>query len=94
MINIGLYYKVKLGHEKAFEEIFSSVVSMLKNGDFGFLSGKLYREIGNSSEYMLYTEWEGVDSFRKFMESKEYAKTVEYGKMIIDGQPRHKIFNG
>ncbi len=41
---------------------------------------------------MLYTEWESLDSFRKFMESKEYAQTVEFGKSIIDGQPRHKIF--
>ena len=93
MINIGLYYKVKAGHEKEFEDNFLNVVSLLKNVDFGFLSGKLYREIGDSSEYMLYTEWESIDSFKKFMESKEYAKTIELGKAIIDGQPRHKIFH-
>lgn len=93
MINIGLYYKVKAGHEKEFEEIFLNVVSFLgKNVSFGFLGGKLYREIGDSSEYMLYTEWESLDSFRKFMESKEYAQTVEFGRTIIDGQPRHRIF--
>lgn len=93
MINIGLYYKVKAGHEKEFEDNFLNVVSLLKSVDFGFLIGKLYREIGDSSEYMLYTEWEGIDSFRKFMESKEYAQTIEFGKAIIDGQPRHKIFH-
>lgn len=92
MINIGLYYKVLRGHEKEFEDTFMNVVSLLKNSDFGFLNGKLYREIGDSSEYMLYTEWEGLDSFKKFMESKEYAQTVEFGKTLIDGQPRHKIF--
>jgi len=94
MINIGLYYKVKAGHEKEFEETFLGVVSLLKGADFGFLSGKLYKEISDSSEYMLYTEWEGLEFFKKFMESKEYATTVEYGKTIIDGQPRHKIFRG
>ncbi len=94
MINIGLYYKVKAGQEKQFENTFLGVVTLLKKSDFGFLGGKLYREIGDSSEYMLYTEWVGLDSFRKFMESKEYAKTVEYGKTIIEGQPRHKIFQG
>ena len=93
MINIGLYYKVRAGHEREFEETFLGVVSLLKGADFGFLGGKLYREIGDSSEYMLYTEW-GLDSFKKFMESKEYAQTVEHGKTIIDGQPRHKIFRG
>ena len=59
MINIGLYYKVKKGHEKEFEDKFLNVISLLKNVDFGFLSGKLYREIGDCSEYMLYTEWDG-----------------------------------
>ncbi|MDG6995015.1 MAG: antibiotic biosynthesis monooxygenase [Nitrososphaerota archaeon] len=92
MINIGLYYKVKLGHEREFEQVFKDVLSALKNGDFGFLGGKLYKEIGDTREYLLYTEWEGLDSFRKFMESKEYAQTVEFGKTIVDGQPRHKIF--
>ena len=92
MINIGLYYKVKKGHEKEFEESFLKVVSLLKSADFGFVSGKLYREIGDYNEYMLYTEWDGLESFRKFMESKEYAQTIEFGKSIIEGQPRHKIF--
>ena len=34
----------------------------------------------------------GLESFKKFMASKKYAQTVEFGKSIIDGQPRHKIF--
>jgi len=84
---------VKGGHEKEFEDNFSSVVSLLKNADFGFLSGKLYRDVGDSSEYMLYTEWEGIEAFRKFTISNEYAQTIEFGKTIIDGQPRHKIFH-
>jgi heme-degrading monooxygenase HmoA len=92
MINIGLYYKVKAGHEKEFENTFGSVVTLLKGSDLGFLGGKLYKEVGDSAEYMLYTEWEGMDSFKKFMASKPYAKTVEFGKTIIEGQPRHKIF--
>ena len=93
MINIGLYYKVRSGHEKQFEDSFSNVISLLKNADFGFRNGKLYKEIGDSGEYMLYTEWESIESFRKFMESNAYAETVELGKAIIDGQPRHKIFH-
>jgi len=94
MINIGLYYKVKAGHGKEFEDTFTGVVSLLRNSNFGFVGGKLYREVGDSSEYMLYTEWEGLDSFRKFIASKEYAKTVEWGKTVIDGQPRHRVFRG
>lgn len=96
MINIGLYYKVKPGQEKKFEDSFLGVVSDLKNtqNDFGFLGGRLYRDVGDPGQYMLYTEWESRDSFKKFMESKEYAQIVEKGRTIIEGQPRHKIFQG
>lgn len=43
---------------------------MLKNGNFGFLDGKLYKDRNGPREYMLYTEWEGLDSSRKFTESR------------------------
>ena len=37
MLNVGLYYKVKKGHEADFEQKFNGVVKMLENGDNGFL---------------------------------------------------------
>lgn len=92
MINIGLYYRVKSGHEREFEQSFGNALSALRNGHPGFLGGRLYKEVGDSREYMLYTEWDGIDSFKKFLESKEYASTVEFGKTIIEGVPRHKFF--
>ncbi len=92
MINIGLYYKVRAGYEEEFERSFANALSALRNGHFGFVDGKLYRETGGSREYLLYTEWEGLDSFRSFMESNEYAQTVELGKAIVEGQSRHRIF--
>jgi len=94
MINIGLYYRVKPGHEKEFEDTFVNVVSLLKTSYFGFIGGNLYREIGDPSEYMLYTEWNDLDAFRSFIASNDYAKTVEWGKTVMVGQPRHKIFQG
>ena len=94
MINVGLYYRVKEGHEKEFEESFGGALSLLGRGGSGFRGGKLYREVGGSREYMLYTEWESDDSFRKFMESKEYARTVEFGRTIIEGRPKHRVFRG
>ncbi|WP_231136413.1 antibiotic biosynthesis monooxygenase family protein [Acidianus ambivalens] len=37
MINVGLYYRVKEGHEKEFEEIFKKVVETLKSANVGFI---------------------------------------------------------
>ena len=92
MINVGLYYKVKPGHEKEFEDTFRGVVEMLTKANVGITSAKLYREIG-SSEYMIYTEWKSLESFRGFIQSRGFKETTIHGQSIIDGTPRHRIFN-
>ncbi|KJE48830.1 MULTISPECIES: antibiotic biosynthesis monooxygenase [Acidiplasma] len=92
MINVGLYYKVKQGHEKDFENAFGNVVKLLKSSDVGFLDGKLYKEVDCPREYMIYTEWKDIDSFKNFLKMKEYNQTVDYGKTILESMPRHKIF--
>ena len=93
MINIGLYYRVKEGHNADFENYFGNVVEKLRESDFGFIDGKIYREVTNPDEYMIYTEWKDTEGFAKFMKSSAFFETIEFGKTIIEGQPRHKIFN-
>ncbi len=92
MINVGLYYKVKPGHEKDFEEKFEGVVVLLKSQDVGFIDGKLYKEVEFPREYMIYTVWKDKGSFEEFLKMEAYKKTVDYGKTILEGTPRHKIF--
>ncbi|MUM65891.1 antibiotic biosynthesis monooxygenase [Acidianus infernus] len=92
MINVGLYYRVKEGHEKEFEEAFSKVVSILKNSDIGFIDAKLYKRVDDPREYLIYSEWKDLESFRKFILSKDYKETTTYGKTILEGRPYHKIF--
>ena len=91
MINVGFYYKVKKGHEKEFEEAFKHVVEYLKNFQ-GFKGARLYKSVDDPSEYLIYSEWESLDAFRKFIESQAYRDTVSYGKTIIEGRPHHKVF--
>ncbi|MEM3841497.1 MAG: antibiotic biosynthesis monooxygenase [Candidatus Micrarchaeaceae archaeon] len=92
MINVGLYYRVKLGHEKEFEAIFSRVVEGLKKSTSGMRNAKLYKSIGEDNEYMIYTEWDSVESFRKFISSNEFRSTTREGSSIIEGIPKHRIF--
>lgn len=89
MINVGLYYRMKEGHEK---EAFSKVVSILKNSDIGFIDAKLYKRVDDPREYLIYSEWKDLESFRKFILSKDYKETTTYGKTILEGRPYHKIF--
>ncbi len=91
MINVGMYYNVKEGKEDEFERTFSSVVATLKEKAEGLRDAKLYREV-SGREYLIYTEWKDMESFSKFISSREFGETKEYGKDIIDGRPRHRVF--
>jgi heme-degrading monooxygenase HmoA len=62
MINVGLYYKIKEGHEKEFENKFSEVVNFLKsNYAAGLKQAKLYKSIEDPREYLIYTEWDSLE---------------------------------
>ncbi len=88
MINIGFYYRVKRGHEKDFEEKFWDIVS--SNVD-GMRSAKLYRNVMDPQEYMIYTEWDSLEAFKEFMKSQEHSETINYGKTILEDIPTHVI---
>jgi heme-degrading monooxygenase HmoA len=92
VINIGFYYRVKKGKEGDFEKKFREVVDHLKANLPGFVSAKLYKQVDDPQEYLIYTEWESLDSFKKFLASNSYKATLEYGKSIIEGRPIHRIF--
>ncbi len=91
MINVGMYYNVKEGHEAEFENIFSNVAEKLKNSGSAIKNAQLYRAIGKN-EYLIYTEWESLDAFKAFIQSKAFGETTNKGKGIIEGRPRHRIF--
>lgn len=89
---MGFYYKVKKGHEQEFEKAFNDVVEYLKKNVDGFVDAKLYRSVMDPSEYLIYSEWKDLDSYRKFTSSEAYKSTVTYGKTIIEDRPFHKVF--
>ncbi|MCL5404637.1 MAG: antibiotic biosynthesis monooxygenase [Candidatus Marsarchaeota archaeon] len=90
MINVGLYYRVKSGNEKQFEDTFAAVSEYLSSGK-GFKLAKLYKEVG-TNEYMIYSEWDSLNAFTEFVRSEAFHKVTSSGKDILEGQPRHRIF--
>ncbi|MEM4075606.1 MAG: antibiotic biosynthesis monooxygenase [Metallosphaera sp.] len=91
MINVGFYYKVKKGHEKEFEETFLSVLKTLKESLPGFRDAKLYKNVADPQEYLIYSEWDNLETFREFIKSRAFKETTSYGKSIIDGRPTHRV---
>jgi Uncharacterized enzyme involved in biosynthesis of extracellular polysaccharides, COG2329 len=91
MINVGFFYSVKPGHEKEFEETFSGVIAYLLGNNTGLKSAKLYRDVSNPLEYMIFSEWDSKESFSRFIQSRPFRETTEGGKSILSGHPRHVI---
>ncbi|WP_297215196.1 antibiotic biosynthesis monooxygenase [Thermoplasma sp.] len=92
MINVGLYYKVKKGHEEEFERTFNSVLAMLKSTDMGIKDVRLYKDVNDPQQYMIFTEWESLDKFREFVASRPFKETTEFGKTILEEMPKNRIF--
>lgn len=93
MIHVGLYYRVKKGKMTEFEKIYYEVLKYLKENVEGFLDAKLYKNVEDPLEYLIYTEWRDLDSFKKFVTSKAFKDTTTYGMQeILEGTPRNKIF--
>ncbi|QGA53121.1 antibiotic biosynthesis monooxygenase [Sulfolobus sp. E5-1-F] len=91
MINVGFYYEVKRGFEKDFENKFREVLSYLKANADGFIDAKLYKNVDDPSEYLIYSVWKDLESFKKFISSNAYRSTINYGKSIIESRPIHRI---
>lgn len=91
MINVGLYYRIKEGHEGEFESKFNEVREYLSKGK-GFRLAKLYKETENPREYMIYSEWDDMQSFSNFVRSEAFHNVTSSAKDIVEGQPRHRIF--
>ena len=93
MMNIGLYYNVKKGKEEEFEKLFKGVIEKLKTPRFGVINARLYKDVENNNEYLIYSEWKDLDSFKAFMQSEEFHETTKLGRDLIDGTPKHRLFS-
>ncbi|HLH86473.1 MAG TPA: antibiotic biosynthesis monooxygenase [Thermoplasmataceae archaeon] len=91
MINVGFFYSVVSGKEEEFEETFKGVIKFLRENDTGIREVRLYRDVLNAGEYMIFSEWDSVESFREFISSRPFKETTEHGKNILRGKPRHII---
>ncbi|WP_075059942.1 antibiotic biosynthesis monooxygenase [Thermocladium modestius] len=91
MINVGFYYRVKKGHEREFEEVAGKIFNQLRMTHPGFRDAKLYRNVNDPQDYLLFSEWDDLDSFKSFISSDAYRDAVSYGRTIIEGRPLHRI---
>ncbi|GJM45500.1 MAG: hypothetical protein DHS20C21_23420 [Gemmatimonadota bacterium] len=92
MVTIGMNYDVLPGKETLFEEKFQAVLKSFGEGS-GHVVTRLYRDVSDSSAYLIHSEWETRDAFMAFIRSDEFRAVTNWGKEeILADRPRHRIY--
>jgi heme-degrading monooxygenase HmoA len=92
MTTIGMHYDVLPGKGPAFVEGFLGVLALMKTLP-GHIDSHLYEDVQTPGSYVIMSEWDSKEAFGKFIQSREFADTVTWGKAeILRSRPRHKIY--
>lgn len=93
MITVGMYYDVREGKEKFFEEKFNAVIELMKTKFPGHKETFLFHRVDAPSSYAIISEWESQDAFTAFMKSDDFRAVADWGKAeILKTRPRHHIY--
>jgi heme-degrading monooxygenase HmoA len=89
---VGLYYDVVPGKENIFENMFGSVIDTIKTME-GYVSAILYRRVDRPNSYLIYSEWSTMESFEKFIKSRQFSDVKTEGSELLISRPYHRIYN-
>ena len=92
MITVGLYYDVKPGKEKIFEDKFEDVLGVL-GSQSGHKASFLYHQVNRPNSYAILSEWENQGDFLDFIKSDLFRQVTNWGlDGILERRPSHKIY--
>ena len=92
MITVGLYYDVKPGKEKIFEEKFEEVLTVL-DSQSGHKASFLYHQVKRPSSYAILSEWDQQEDFLSFIKSDIFRQVTDWGREeILESRPSHKVY--
>lgn len=92
MVTVGMNYQVLPGREKDFESVFTKVLGIMQSMD-GHVKTHLYRDVADSSSYVIFSEWSSKPAFEAFTNSAQFKNVTNWGKeQILAARPQHKIY--
>jgi heme-degrading monooxygenase HmoA len=92
MITVGMNYYVIAGKEQQFEEKFVAVVSALRAAE-GHSRSTLWKDVSDTSSYLITSEWSDEQAFRDFIHSDAFREVTDWGQEeILSERPRHKVY--
>ena len=94
MVTIGMNYAVLKGKESTFENAFRKVVKAM-GGIAGHTETHLCRDIDDSQQYLIVSQWSDKGAFDAFIASETFRNVANWGKeQILSGRPRHEVYSG
>src|SRR6202171_659407 len=92
MVTVGLYYDVRPGQERVFEDTVDRVIELLSKNS-GHVKSFLYRDVKNPLSYAIISEWSSQSDFTNFVRSDIFHQVTEFGKVdVLEHRPRHKVY--
>ena len=92
MITVGMNYKVKPGKQVEFEQKFDAVLEAIRGAE-GHVESNLYRDVHDSSAYLIVSEWAAQERFVDFIRSRAFKDVTAWGKAeILSDRPEHTIY--
>lgn len=92
MITVGMNYEILPGKESKFEQVFDSVVELIKTLA-GHDETHLYKGVKNSQMYLVISQWSDRASFDAFIKSEKFTKVVNWGKEeVLASRPKHEVY--
>ncbi|MDZ7700875.1 MAG: heme-binding protein [Halobacteriales archaeon] len=85
---MGMFYTVKPDHREAFVDTFGAVGEQLAGMD-GHRETQLLANLEDDRDFFISSRWEGREAALEFFRGDAFRDTVEWGREVLDGRPRH-----
>lgn len=92
MLTVGMNYQVLPGREKDFEDVFAGVLKVMADIS-GHTKSHLYRDVFDSSSYVIISDWSDREAFDGFIQSERFKNVANWGKtQVLAGRPSHQYY--
>ena len=92
MITVGMDYEVLEGKEEVFEKACDGVIKAIEKSE-GHKKTRLYNDVKKPQSYLIVSEWDQIEAFKKFIGSEAFRNVTNWGKeQILAGRPKHEIY--
>jgi chlorite dismutase len=85
---MGMFYQIKSEHREEFVERFGDVAELLEEMD-GHRRTDLLANREDANDTFIASEWRSQEDAMKFFRSDDFRETVQWGRDVLDGRPRH-----